>query len=97
MLTRKIHMSDNGMPINRPFHYQTVFVNLKYLEKSSRPYFLFVLHQLARISTSQKASHWIADKHFGRYLLGLHHKKVTLQSSSQLELTYFVYESFCGA
>ena len=96
MPTRKILADTNGPMFTYPWHYRSVIGKLNFLEKSTRPDILYVVHQLARYSTKQRQSHGHAVKHLGRYLLGTRDKGLILHPTDPIDLTCFVDADFCG-
>jgi hypothetical protein len=73
-----------------------VIGRLNYLEKSSRPYLAYSVHNAARFSSDPKAVHSKAVKHIGQYLLGTKDKGMILKPNPMQFLEVFADADFCG-
>jgi hypothetical protein len=63
-----IHKDSNGKDFTGNFHYHSIIGKLNYLEKSTRPYIAYAVHQCAHFSSQPKQSHGEAVKYICRYL-----------------------------
>jgi Reverse transcriptase (RNA-dependent DNA polymerase)/GAG-pre-integrase domain len=69
LTSRILQKYDESPPHDENWNYRAVIGKLNYLEKSTRPYIAYAVHQCARFSADPKVEHTRAVKLIGRYLL----------------------------
>jgi len=78
------------------FHYRSAIGSLSYLAGCTRSDISMAVHQVAKFSNDPKASHDIAVKRIGKYLLGTYDKGLIYKPDNSKGLEVFVDDDFAG-
>ena len=74
-----LHPDVDGEDMGEDFHYRSVIGKLKFLEKSTRIYISYSVHQCTQFSENPKKSHASAVKNIGHHLKGTRDKGLILK------------------
>lgn len=83
-----LHKDLQGKEFHEKWNYRRIRGKLNFLEKSTRPYLAYAVHQCARFQANRKESHAKAITHIGRYLLPTRDKGLVLRPTDDLLQCY---------
>ena len=86
----------DGKPCNKIFKYSSVVGMLSYLSGHTCPDIEFSVHQCGKYSHNPKASHEIALKQIGRYLVQTRDKEIILSPTKDFKNNCYVDANFAG-
>jgi hypothetical protein len=91
-----LQRDQNGIPIQRSWHYCAVIGKLNFIEKSTRPDIAHATHQCARFCQDPKESHAKAIVHLVRYLQYTQDQGLILNPVKDTAIKCFADADFAG-